>query len=62
MERRLNRSEALTASEQRRGEGSLPLIDGFLMSLRATDEAQRDEQLEMFVPELGGSIHFIKCV
>ncbi|CAI5705781.1 unnamed protein product [Peronospora effusa] len=59
MERRLNRLDALKAKEQRRVEGSLPLIDGFIMSLHTTDEAQRDEQLEMFVPELGGSIHFI---
>ncbi|KAG7375310.1 hypothetical protein PHYPSEUDO_001957, partial [Phytophthora pseudosyringae] len=59
MERQLNRSDPLTASERRRVEGSLPLIDDFVMSLHATDEAQREERLQMFVPELGGTIHFI---
>lgn len=62
MERQLNRSDPLTASERRRVEGSLPLIDDFIMSLHPTDEAQREERLEMLVPELGGTIHFIKCV
>eukprot|EP00644_Phytophthora_capsici_P010970 jgi/Phyca11/6121/fgenesh1_pm.PHYCAscaffold_9_\ len=59
MERQLKRSDPLTASERRSVEGSLPLIDDFIMSLHATDEAQREERLQMFVPELGGTIHFI---
>ncbi|KAF4314788.1 hypothetical protein G195_011207, partial [Phytophthora kernoviae 00238/432] len=59
MERQLNRSDPLTASERRRVEGSLPLIDDFIMSLHDTDEAEREERLEMVVPELGGTIHFI---
>ncbi|KUF91924.1 hypothetical protein AM588_10004263 [Phytophthora nicotianae] len=59
MERQLNRSDPLTPIERRRVEGSLPLIDDFIMSLHATDEAQREERLQMFVPELGGTIHFI---
>jgi hypothetical protein len=62
MERQLNRTDPLTASERRRVEGSLPLIDDFIMSLHATDEAQREERLQMSVPELGGTIHFIKYV
>ncbi|EEY59772.1 uncharacterized protein PITG_12896 [Phytophthora infestans T30-4] len=62
MERQLNRLDPLTPRERRRVEGSLPLIDDFIMSLHATDEAQREERLQLFVPELGGTIHFIKCV
>lgn len=48
--------------EQRGVEGSLPRIDDFIMSLHATDEVQRDARLQMNVPELGGIIHFVKCV
>ncbi|KAL3672424.1 hypothetical protein V7S43_003107 [Phytophthora oleae] len=59
MERQLKRSDPLTASERRSVEGSLPLIDDYIMSLHAMDEAQREERLQMFVPELGGTIHFI---
>ncbi|KAI9922647.1 hypothetical protein PsorP6_001339 [Peronosclerospora sorghi] len=59
MELQLNRSKPLKISEKRRLEGSLPLIDDFIMSLHSTDEAQRDARLQMFVPDLGGTIHFI---
>ena len=48
--------------DTRRPEGSLPLIHDFLMGLDGTNDVQRDERLQMLVPELGGTIHFIRCV
>ncbi|RLN76674.1 hypothetical protein BBJ28_00006498 [Nothophytophthora sp. Chile5] len=62
MERQLKRSDPVPFDTRRAVEGSLPLIDEFIMSLHSTDGVQREERLEMHVPELGGTIHFIKCV
>ncbi|CAH0518162.1 unnamed protein product [Peronospora belbahrii] len=60
MERQLHRSDWMSFSAQNYAEGSLAFIDDFLMSLYATDETQREEdRLQMVVPELGGTIHFI---
>lgn len=59
IEHQLNRSIPLVSSKRRQVEGSLPLIDKFIMSLRTTEMIQREESLQMFVPEFGGTFHFI---
>uniref|UniRef100_M4C5T0 pantothenate kinase n=1 Tax=Hyaloperonospora arabidopsidis (strain Emoy2) TaxID=559515 RepID=M4C5T0_HYAAE len=60
MKRQRKQGDEITLDKERtRVEGSLPLIDDCLMSLCGTDDVQRDERLQMLVPELGGTLHFI---
>ncbi|CEG43965.1 pantothenate kinase [Plasmopara halstedii] len=59
MEHYLTRFSPCDVSERCHVEGSLPLIDDFIMSLKMTEIAQREERLQMFVPELNGTLHFI---
>ena len=61
MKRQQKQGDEITLDKERtRVEGSLPLIDDCLMSLCGTDDVQRDERLQMLVPELGGTLHFIR--
>lgn len=44
-------------------EGCLHHIEEFLLALPPADRtAQRDARLELHVPELGGTLHFCRCV
>lgn len=58
-ERELSRPERDT----QHSEGSLRRIESFLLSLNTSDRqqsAQREERLELFNKQLGGTIHFCK--
>lgn len=41
-------------------EGCLSSIEAFILNLESRDGAYRDDRLELVVPQLGGTIHFLR--